>query len=287
MIDLGGELRRAREAKGISLAEAETATRIRERYLQALEANDWAALPTQVQAQGFLRNYAIYLGMDEDRVMSQFGQAIHSAAVNLPPSPASESAARTTTEDGVVFRPRDINIEGAVRVPAWLSSDILIGVALAVVVALIGFGLLRLFSDNSNEMPATLTATPTFAPAVTSSAPLPTVGAGVSPGEATPAPVTPTFDASVESIQLILEATEHVWVRVTVDGVKVLEGILAPGVLETWQGTQQIVLETANGAGLKAVVNGQPQGELGARGQAIILTWGPSGPVMPPPTTAP
>ena len=40
MIDLGGELRQAREAKGISLAEAEVATRIRERYLKAMEANE-------------------------------------------------------------------------------------------------------------------------------------------------------------------------------------------------------------------------------------------------------
>ena len=63
MIDLGSELQQAREKKGVSLSEAESATRIKECYLQALEVDDWAALPTQVQARGFLRNYAVYLGL--------------------------------------------------------------------------------------------------------------------------------------------------------------------------------------------------------------------------------
>jgi hypothetical protein len=103
----------------------------------------------------------------------------------------------------------------------------------------------------------------------------------------TPAAVTPTFDVSTGSVQLTLEATEHVWVRVTVDGVNVREGILQPGTPETWQGTQQIVLETANGAGLRALVNGQPFENLGQRGQPITLAWGPSGPATPVPTPAP
>jgi hypothetical protein len=67
----------------------------------------------------------------------------------------------------------------------------------------------------------------------------------------------------------------------------VLEGILVPGAPQTWQGAQQITLETANGAGLEAVVNGQPQGQLGERGQAVILTWGPNGLLSVTPTATP
>jgi cytoskeletal protein RodZ len=296
MIDLGSELRQAREAKGISLAEAEEAIRIRQRYLQALEGNDWAALPTQVQTRGFLRNYAIYLGLDEDEVMSQFGQLMRGPAVSLPPPPASETSVRTATQDGSVFNPRNIDIERMVGMPAWLSSDIVVGVALALIVAFVGFGLVRFVFGNSGESSAAPTATsastpaltPVFTPALINGAlQQPSVEAGSLPDAATPASVTPTFDASTGSVQLTLEAIEHVWVRVTVDGVNVREGILEPGAPETWQGAQQIVLETANGAGLKALVNGQPFEDLGQRGQPITLAWGPSGPATPVPTSAP
>jgi hypothetical protein len=129
--------------------------------------------------------------------------------------------------------------------------------------------------------------TPVLTPVVTQDVPAPTAGSGGQSESAVPAAATPTFNANAGNVQLSLESVEHVWVRVTVDGNIVLEGILAPGAPETWQGTEQIVLETANGAGLNAVVNGQPQGPLGERGQAITLAWGPSGSIAPPPTAAP
>jgi cytoskeleton protein RodZ len=285
MIDLGRELRDAREAKGISLTEAAEATRIKERYLKALETNDWASLPTQVQTRGFLRNYGIYLGLDEDQVMASFSQATRSAAVSLPPPSTVGSPVPTTNDEGTVFRPRDIDIERMDWLPAWLSSDILIGIALALVVAGLGFGLLQLIGDNSSGTPAALTDTPAVTPMVTPGTVQPTLGGAADQG--TPAVATATFDAGLGGVQLSLEATEHVWVRVTVDGVQVLEGILVPGAPQMWQGAQQITLETANGAGLEAVVNGQPQGQLGERGQSIILTWGPNGLLSVTPTAAP
>lgn len=288
MTDLGNDLRQAREEKGISLAEAAAATRIKERYLKALEANDWAALPTAVQARGFLRNYATYLGMDKDQVMASFSQVTRSARVSLPLSPTTDSPVPTTSENGAVFRPRDIDIEGLREMPSWLSSDILIGVALAVVVALLGFGLLSLVSGNSDETPAVDTAAPVLVPPATVSASQPVTSTGVPPDTGTSVPTTPTFDASAGGVQLVLEATEHVWVRVTVDDAQVLEGILKPeDGPQTWQGTRQIKLETPNSAGFQAVVNGQPQGSLGERGQTVILAWGPDGPVTPAPAAAP
>jgi len=283
MIDLGSELRKAREEKGISLAEAEKGTRIKACYLQALEVNDWAVLPTDVQARGFLRNYAVYLDLNADDVMSRFSQVARSADVSFPTPPARGSPVPTTGEDGAVFRPRDINIDSVGGMPTWLSSDIVLGVALALVVALVGFGIIRFALNRSSEDPAE----PALTPLVTDISSQSGVATLTSQGEATPAAITPTFDASTGSVTLDLQATEHVWVRVTVDGARVLEGILTPGSPQTWQGVQQIVLETANAAGLSAVVNGQPQGSLGQRGQAVVLAWGPDGQMVVTPVASP
>lgn len=287
MSDLGTRLRAAREEQGISFAEAESATRIRERYLKALELNDWAALPSQVQARGFLRNYAIYLGLDEDEVISSFSQATRSAVVSLPVPAAKDSPVRTADDNGVVFRPRDIAIDRVATLPSWLSSDVFLGIALAVIVAALGFGLLRLASESSGDTSTPGGSAPGLTPLTNENLlDVNTTGAS-SASDATPQSATPTFGGAAGSVELSLEATEHVWVRVTVDGSQVLEGILAPETVQTWQAMQQIVLETPNGAGLQAVVNGQPQGPLGDRGQSVVLAWGPNGLVPLTPTAAP
>ncbi len=66
---LGALLRATREAKGATLAQAEKATRIRQKYLEALEENRTSDLPEPVFVKGFLRNYAIYLGLNVQEVL--------------------------------------------------------------------------------------------------------------------------------------------------------------------------------------------------------------------------
>lgn len=63
-ISLGEQLRRAREAKGLSLDDVAGRTRIPIRHLQNIEREDWDALPAVTYAIGFARNYANAVGMD-------------------------------------------------------------------------------------------------------------------------------------------------------------------------------------------------------------------------------
>src|SRR3954451_23662486 len=72
MAELGDMLRDASTAKGLSLAEVERDTKIRAKYITALEDNHLADLPGPVYARGFLRNYAVYLGLDADEVIEMF-----------------------------------------------------------------------------------------------------------------------------------------------------------------------------------------------------------------------
>jgi cytoskeletal protein RodZ len=62
----------ARERKGVDLYRAERDTKIRARYLAALERGDWKELPGAVYTKGFLRNYALYLGLDPEDVLHQW-----------------------------------------------------------------------------------------------------------------------------------------------------------------------------------------------------------------------
>jgi transcriptional regulator with XRE-family HTH domain len=72
MSELGSVLIRAREARGLTLEDAERDTRISRRYLQALEAEQFEVIPAPVYARGFLRSYASYLGLDPQEVLALF-----------------------------------------------------------------------------------------------------------------------------------------------------------------------------------------------------------------------
>jgi len=72
MGELGSLLVRAREAKGLTLEDAERDTRISRRYLQALETEQFDIIPAPVYARGFLRSYSQYLGLDPQEVLALF-----------------------------------------------------------------------------------------------------------------------------------------------------------------------------------------------------------------------
>ncbi|MCA1588036.1 MAG: helix-turn-helix domain-containing protein [Chloroflexi bacterium] len=69
---LGEMLRSARESRGLDRARIERDTRIRERYLSALERGAYDELPGDVYARGFLRTYARYLGLDPDAMVAVY-----------------------------------------------------------------------------------------------------------------------------------------------------------------------------------------------------------------------
>ncbi len=101
---LGQMLRAAREAQALSLQEVEAQTRIRAKFLQALEEGDLSVLPSVTHAKGFLRNYAQFLHLDVGEVIARFAAATGSAiapptnpaalSTDLPPTlPAGEASA--------------------------------------------------------------------------------------------------------------------------------------------------------------------------------------------------
>lgn len=68
---IGQRLRAAREAQKLTLEKVFEATRIRVPYLEALEADDLSSVPSPVQARGYLRNYAEYLGLDFEQLLDE------------------------------------------------------------------------------------------------------------------------------------------------------------------------------------------------------------------------
>ena len=109
---LPDRLAAARERKGVDLVRAERDTKIRVRYLSALETGDYRDLPGAVYTKGFLRNYAIYLGLDPEDVLRQWrrerGEATAPEAVIVPPRPLAEPASPLNFSPQVVVAASDM-----------------------------------------------------------------------------------------------------------------------------------------------------------------------------------
>jgi cytoskeletal protein RodZ len=98
MPTIGEQLKQAREARKLSTKQAMLATRVRTHYLEAMEADDFSALPSSVQARGFLRLYADFLGLDANGLIAilqtepAFASTSSASAVNPTQPPASVAA---------------------------------------------------------------------------------------------------------------------------------------------------------------------------------------------------
>ncbi len=105
---VGDLLHAAREKKGVDLYRAERDTKIRARHLSALEDGDYSELPGAVYTKGFLRNYALYLGLDPTEVLDRWHeeqdpvQRASSVAVVPPPQPLADP------RRGLTFTPSHI-----------------------------------------------------------------------------------------------------------------------------------------------------------------------------------
>jgi transcriptional regulator with XRE-family HTH domain len=143
------ELRAAREARGLSLSDAANATRIWERYLQALEANaPLEEFPAPAYARFFLRGYAEYLGIEPYAILHEFEED----------HPVQEEP---ILRPGPYVRPKRRGIAGAL-----VFVSILTLVALAVVRFQQGkqdepaAPVASTAIDRSSESPSTLTKPP-------------------------------------------------------------------------------------------------------------------------------
>ena len=85
MFQIGNSLRTAREQQQLELAAVERETRIRTKYLQALEEERFDVLPGTAYVKGFLRTYADFLGLDGPRFVDEFNERF--APTELPEAP--------------------------------------------------------------------------------------------------------------------------------------------------------------------------------------------------------
>lgn len=121
MQDIGAILRERREALGLNLADVEAGIRIRQKYLAALESDDWHQLPGEVVGRGFLRNYARFLDLDPETLMDRRRVSVDPHLQHALESTSAGAPMPVSRE--VDYRPRDVALT---REPLIDFDDIVI-----------------------------------------------------------------------------------------------------------------------------------------------------------------
>jgi len=145
---VGSKLREARNRRKLTLADVEAATKIRVRYLEAIENEDWDQLPGDTYARAFIRTYGALLGLDGDRLAEEQRRRRGAAR-------PGERLPRVDPRPRRVMRRR--KRRRASRLPSGLIA---VAVTALVVVALLIVGLSGGGSGDSDENPPPRQAKP-------------------------------------------------------------------------------------------------------------------------------
>jgi cytoskeletal protein RodZ len=295
---LGNELREARQGRDLTLEQAEKQTRIRARYLEALEQGNYSALPSAVQTRGFLRNYARFLSLDPDLAVARYEAALQSGRRRgrraEPPryTPTAASRPMQTAQPGVTtppatFAPATTEPRERRQRRSWFGTLIIGVVALMLLggALFVGTQGLQSFLSPDGSSGAILSplphdASPTLPPMT------PTAIATATPVRPTPLPIPTlpeTKPAVAAGVTVQLQITERTWLRVIVDGQVSYMGSATPDTILQYQGNS-VQVRVANAVGVHAVVNNQDLGVLGARGQIVDQTFTAGGPIPASPT---
>jgi cytoskeleton protein RodZ len=177
---IGDTLSDARTRRNVDLEEVHAATGIRPRYLEAIEQEDWEALPEEFYARSFIRKYAVYLGVDPEPLVDEYKrQQRGETRGEAPTSPF----ARTRSRKAEALRRR----RKRQSVYAWLGAAALLA---AIVVAIV------LISSSGGEDGGTKSGN------------TPVVKAKKNPPAATKSPKKKN---AVQNVKLKIEPTAAVW----------------------------------------------------------------------------
>jgi len=296
--EVGSLLREAREAKGLTIAEAHEGTRISTRFLEALENGQYDQLPTQVHIKGYLRNYARFLDLDPEPLLIRQG-------LNRDGRPSSTGPLSSETidnnqpippvDDQPFFDPVNVDLAPGGKRGLGSSQRWIIIIALVISLALIANRFIPLITGNGDGSEAITNGIQEAVDNLTNGAAeeeltpeatlIPAAGGVVTSTSRndpvrlpTLTPTRPSLPATMESIRLRLDITERTWMQVTIDGEVVFEGLAKSGDEPyMWDAVEQAQLLAGNAAGVFITLNDVELGKLGGRGEIIDETWTTTG----------
>lgn len=262
---IGAKLRQERLAAGLTIADISRETRIASRFLEAIEADDFEALPGLIFTRNFVRQFALSLKLDPDPLLAEL-PAQDESTVRLPDPPVRSRASYRV----------DPRLRSALSSALWLLAA---GVAVA---GLFHFDrAAQTHADNIAPQKKTV-ITP-----VAETVPAPPPAPAPAPAAAVEAPVEHTG----LPVQVVITAHQPSWLQVSVDGKPAFTGTLQTDETKELGAEGQVKIIAGNAGALTISLNGKTLEPLGEIGQVRVVRLTAEGPEFlskaPPPAPDP
>ena len=254
----GDELRREREIRGISLKEIADSTKVSKRFLEAIEKNDYRNLPAPVFTRGFIREYARYVGLSGDEMVTRYmhfvGATADAAAI---PEQERERPHQPITREP--YRPQSFGTIGRAepgRGGWWIA---------ALILAILASG--GAFLVMSHRLPLTHGRSLASAAGRTSSR---RSSVQVPPASASAAETGTSGAGKAPPLHLLIEITADSWVTLQADGRTILNGEMRDGESRTFDSEKEFRFQTiGNAGGVILTINGIRVPPLGSQGEVL------------------
>lgn len=262
MTGIGEALSSAREEQGRSIEDMARSLRLRSEQVRALEEERFGSFGGDVYARGFLKSYAVELGLDPQPLLDTYRREVSGDDELATAALVTPSAGGL----GGVKAPR-----GAP--PRWVAW------AVAAVAVVVGLGLLgQLTGSRTPEI-----ASPDAPPSASDDDDGTTADGDQGDGDDEPDGTTsePPEDEPepepepIDGVELLLALEEDSWLRVSIDGTVVLEQVVEAGQTLPYSGDEEITVRFGNAGGVRVEMNGQDFGVPGGRGQVEEVTFTP------------
>lgn len=260
------ELKKAREAAGLTLKDMFLRTRVSVVNLAAIENSDFQSLPVPIYTRNFIHTYARALGVDGGPTLKRYEDFLYSQKMKA-------SAIETKKEEEKkLFRNRTERYKTSL----WIAAIIIVFVAVALFVSLQYSPPEPAIQGNGQQTQGIASSPagplPEAEPSASDAPAQQTPGAPASPAAA-PVPDQPLVKAQDEvsdPSSLIITASEETWVRMIADGQPPVEALLKPGEKMSRKAAR-FDLDIGNAGGVRLVFQGKVIENLGKSGQAIHL----------------
>ncbi len=265
----GEHLKRERELRGVTLDEISTATRIATRFLQAIENEQWERLPGGVFNRGFVRAVARYLGLDEEDILAEFGQAAGDRSnipvwTGSPPAVTPDQPWLAWILAGVVV----LTIAGG----GWFAVKRIVAWRVARRAGLPPAPAVAAPSPPSSTLPQGASAEPF--PPQTALPTTPSVPAPPDPPNPASVRATNSTSGAAVALELKIEAAKTTQVTVEADDKRIFDGPITGGENRTFRARLKFLVSADDSGALVLQLNGETLAPFGPPGRAgkIVLS---------------
>jgi cytoskeleton protein RodZ len=253
-MDIGAQLRAAREARGLSLGTLSERTRVQLRFLTAIEQNDLTLIPPRPFGRGFVRAYADEVGLEPEDTANQYF--------------AQFPSTRTPGEVRVLVIKPDILLDSSsVLASQWGGLATAVAILILVVATAVSLG-------RRGETTTEARVSESRPPAAPQEKP---VGAAASAQAAQP-PVGTTGGTRTEPVaplRIEFTITRVCWISAKADGQQIIYRLLQPGERQTLTASKEVQLRVGDAGAVTWTVNGRNPGPMGAAGQVRDISITP------------